>query len=298
MKRGSKIMPDLELYTVFLSTEKSVQEKFHYFIQFYEEKFGIDLESECCTYEDSFSLFLPVVENVVKKGIIYAMLLYPVDAREHLANYVLRNSITTLALDFGNEADEAYLLFAAYIGYLENFDVSFNKGDEYDVLEKYPWINELHKNKGYRTINDFGRSVLEDLYFLGVESCLEKYEICKLFDGYFSTSVFDEYITKDAATFAANNASKALFKKYQMRLLLSDAYARESMNDEGISEFLEEKIEAGDFRLPTSRKERYQIYGDFIDEIGETLRSTEYSNLFFNDKVMTLGKVNPLFFLD
>ncbi len=291
-------MPDLELYTFFLSTEKSVQEKFYYFIQFYEEKFGIDLESESCTYEDSFSLFLPVVENVVKKGIIYAMIVYPVEAREHLANYVLRNSITNLALDFGNETDGAFLLFSAYIGYLENYDVSFNRSDEYDVLEKYPWINDIHKNKGYKTINDFGRSVLEDLYYLGVESSLEKFEICKLFDGYFSTSVFDEFITKDAAPFAVNSASKALFKKYQMRLLLSDAYARESMNDDGISEFLEEKIEAGDFRLPTSRKERYQIYGDFIDEIGETLRSTEYSNLFFNDKVMTLGKVNPLFFLD
>lgn len=291
-------MPDVELYTFILSTEKSVQEKFYHFIQFYGEKFDIDLGNEDCVYEESFSLFLPVIENVIKKGIIYAMLSYPVGMREHLVNYVLRNSITNLALDFVNETDGAYLLFAAYIEYLENYGISFNSNDEHDVMVKFPWINDIHKNKGYKTVNDFGRSVLEDLYYIGVESSLDEDEIGKLIDGYFSTSVFDEFIVKAAPPFAVNDASKALFKKYQMRILLGDAYARESMDDDGISEFLEEKIEAGDFTLPTSRKERYQIYKDFIDEVGDSLRTTEYSNLLFNDKVMTLGKVNPLFFLD
>ncbi len=291
-------MPDAILYEFFLSTKKSIQEKYYYFIQFYEEKFGIDLENEDYMYNDNFSLFFPVVENVVKKGIIYAMLFYPIETRDHLANYILKNSITTLAMDLVNETDEIYILFAAYIEYLKSFNVNFNLNDEHDVLTKYPWINEIGKNKGFKTINDCSRKVLESLYLLGVESSLNEEEIYKIFDGYFSTSVFDEFITKDAVTFAVNSTSKALFKKYQMRLLLSDAYARESMNDDGIGEFLEEKIEAGDFNLPTSRKERYQIYRDFIGEIRYTLRSTEYSNLFFNDKVMTLAKVNPLFFLD
>jgi len=291
-----------------IDTPLSISEALEKYIEFLSRVSGIDFENMDEENDNPFEYKIVnvCVADTLKKAIIAIMTRSNTEEKDEIMTHILSMSIKEISREFIEHTDFARRILSAYFSYLKLKSIGqINTKLEHTLEEKNLWFKNLNTYKGFYTINDMARSVLDSICALALDLEATDEQLGNLFDGYFYTSTFDQFIKSDAPMYAKNKETISIFKLYQMRLIIADAYTRESSSyimeekeETGILEDLEDLIERQDFRLPKSKRLRYLIYKSFYR--GYTLNELDYlyNILGSEDKIETLRPINPLYFLD
>lgn len=225
-------------------------------------------------------------------------------------NFLMSKSIGELTNYFEEISMETFAIFYGYLGYI--IDVQngqITKSTLIYLKRTFPWIEDLKEYKGFITINDKVRKVMSNifdmLYDIGLD---DKAILCSLDDYFANSQPNDFFLSRYAPEFTVDPSSVLTFKKYIVRIMLSDVYlnlkAYEDEDDEYSSDgrlldYIERAIEQNDYRLPHDAEIRKELYIEAIS----CLR-TDYDRQFltsiltFNDEIKKLALANPLYFLD
>lgn len=286
------------------------------------DEFIFYLETECCIdlnlerdirQDDDFTGFdvnlgaLPYyIASTVKKAFIELLRRSHLgDSQTNLINSVLMEGINETCMHFIRGDEIALEILNFYMQYLKNSELGvITPSIEAGLYNSYTWLRNLQDNKGFTTINDYARKVLESIFLMALESGLHENEEFEFIDKYFNSNVFDHFIEIDAPNFYSDELI-LLFKKYQIRLLYADLYRKETARSlynedapSNLSTFLEKIIKNRAYSLPSNKEFRYALYRSFEDEMSEKFISFEQSVLKGSDKIQVLKESNPLYFLD
>lgn len=307
---------DRTIISFFKKSENTSLDVFDYsasefldkYVQFLSNVSGIDFDDIFDEYIDSFKLKIvkSFIGDTLKKAIIASMVGENYGNSDSTVNFIISMGIDRITREFINRTQVAELIMGEYKCYLLRKDLGMiDFCMENEILRRFTLLRRLDTYKGFYTINDMVRLVLDSVCSLALDLEATDEQLGSLFDGYFYTSTFDRFIETDAPMYSKSKNTIQIFKRYQMRLLIADAYTREASSfimeekeETGILEELEDLIERQDFKLPNSKRLRYLIYKSYYR--GYTLNELDYlyNILGSEDKIETLKPINPLYFLD
>jgi hypothetical protein len=261
--------------------------------------------------------------DVIRKALLYC-LLYPSKNAELYVNRILTSDFNNVLLEFeDNECfvKETLLYYTRYI--LQRY---FNKiTDEQIHLteDRYYWIRDLYSRKGFDTLNDLARKVLIDIDEALLDVCAQKEEYDKTFDTYFS-DVEDTYFLYQVFPSIKKDEIEG-FKKYQMRIVVADAYLylkekaiATQMRDDGDSEYefseediiteeerkllglIEQYILEGNTTILDNSRIRHKLLSYFMEynDVQSFYRDIHHQMMQMTDDIKTLKMINPIYFMD
>ncbi|HBA37684.1 MAG TPA: hypothetical protein DCY94_03090 [Firmicutes bacterium] len=275
---------------------------------FLTDSYGVEYDKDTGDYfvkdEGNFN---EEIANIVRKACL--MLLLEKDSvSEKMINKVLRSNIEMLTVEILGGTDFALSIIEAYVDYVVKVEHYSIISSDYlgKIADKFPWLDEIGDTRGFRTINDMARDVLDCVYGYVTEEPISDLERHALYDRYFMTDAFDHFIESGAEPYSHSKEEIFLFKKYQIRIMFTDLYASLSIDkseDENFSEaellaFLEDEIYAGDFYLPTDPEARYKLLDAYFINMYVFKKEKARRVLEDNDKMKILSMGNPLYFID
>lgn len=224
-------------------------------------------------------------------------------------NFLMSKSIGELTNYFEEKSLETFAIFYGYLGYI--IDVQNGKITKSTLIRlkrTFPWIEDIKEYKGFSTINDKVRKVMSSIFDMLYDIGLDDKAIFYSLDDYFANPRPDYFLSRYAPEYAKDYFTVISFKKYIIRIMLSDVYLNlkahededdEYRSDEKLLDYIERAIEQNDYRLPHDDEIRKELYL----EAASCLR-TDYdrhfltSILVYNDEIKKLELANPLYFLD
>ncbi len=251
-----------------------------------------------------------IIVGITKKALIY-MFSTRDETYDELITEIKNSSINKLVETFYDNSYISYCILKEYLNYLvECFHGVIGYSKVSIIEEDNPWIVELEKNKGFDSLNDKARAVLEDMYEVAIMDDFEGGGFFRILDYYFDTSESEMVLEKYAIEFTHRTDDIKKFKRYQIRIMFADVYkslkacsfgeygesARKRL---AILEDVEGKIFNEDYTLPEDKVIRYDFYRQFYIALKEkTMWDAQTRILEENDCVKILKPVNPLYFLD
>lgn len=248
-----------------------------------------------------------IIADITEKALIY-MFSTRDEAYDELVTEIKNSSINQLVETFYNNSYLAYCILKEYLHYLVECFYGVLGYSKISIIEEdNPWIVDLEKNKGYDSLNDKARAVLEDIFEAFV---MEDGGFFRILDNYFDTFDNEMVLEKYAIEFTHRTDDIKKFKRYQIRIMLADVYrslkacsfgeygenARKRL---AILEDVEGKIFKEDYTLLEDKVIRYEFYRQFYVALKErTMWEAQTRILEENDCVKILKPVNPLYFLD
>ncbi len=248
--------------------------------------------------------------NVTKDALFY-MYHHPTAANTEIINYIASHSIEDISKEFRFQGDMYLKIFLEYLRYLVVASTKdLTKNDEIQIMKDHPWIKKLSTHRGFSTLNDLCRIVLEDIFDTLYDDFIDPKIIFKNLDNYFLKNTVDSSTRKFGPSISSLENLLA-FKYAQTRLILADVYLylkatsiyKESEGEEftesELLSIIEDKIDLEDFTLPSKKADRYKIYGLFFEFLKKSFLRDKYMHILTsNDEIKTLGSINPLYFLD
>lgn len=242
-------------------------------------------------------------------------------------SYITNNHIRTVIANLEKGKDFADTTIKYYIQYLiakHNFILTSDYED--DIFDKYEIITTLDINKGYTTINDLIRRILEDMYgdyYSFNQANIQEEEndisdeLLVTIDEFFFSDKQDTYLL-DNGIDDANKEFIRKLKEYTARIVLADAFldftimkfdcesTDGNLDDYFIQEekeayeFIEAVIESGEYLLPVDAEVRHDIYKHFYfyNRELDLDRKDDLKKMIDGDESEKLLKLNPLCFLE
>jgi len=286
------------------SHERIKQEKMYDITSENDEEMLFD---KYCNYHKE----LKVIE-AIQGACIYALATQD-KIYEHFINEILETDINTTASKVKSHSSFSDETMYLYYKYLKE-RVSNPNFDEIMmfVFEDHDWLSNLDNYKGYTTINDLLRDVLSEICYDHNNSEFITDKCTKELDLYFTTKKHDFYLQERFPQVLDQKTIEA-YKKYQLKLMMADAYTflkyasiKESEyplceEEVEILEELEKAFSTQNFKVFTNFEKRRFLYNEFWVNINDNyinVRRNPIRYLIQIDEAKTLKKANPIYFLE
>ncbi|HBA37685.1 MAG TPA: hypothetical protein DCY94_03095 [Firmicutes bacterium] len=288
-------------------SKDNLQDIWQIIMDFFANKYGFKVDNETGKYSTNDDLNFAIEIEIMIKEACLNCLFERSSHGDKIVNRVLQSSIDMMIDDILYGSDFGLSLLEEYAEYVKRVDDSIITGAvECDLEDKYPWINEIHANRGFKTINDMVREVFYSLWLITYKNRFSEEYQHMIYDLYFLSDKFDYVVEEQAKPYSQSKRDILRFKMYQMRIMIADLYGSLEVNkcnglesfDEELLKFLEEAIEAKRFILPAYPELRYRMYDMYFEEDYSNKVVTIHEELVKKGDVKVLSMANPIYFLD
>ena len=300
----------------------------------YEEEIDEEFEDDCLKKDEEKKRIYAFYLNSYFISIIRDVLTYLIAINEvnkcdekaqNTIKYILEHHIRAVINELRNGGEFTDTMISYYIRYLmakHNFILSSEYEDE--IFDRHDIITKIDINRGYSTINDKIRSMLDSIYDDYYCLNFEPEEDNDISEGLLIT--LDELIFSDIRdTYLVENGIDDrdkryvnYIKNYMLRIILADAFLDLLMikidceqtdgclddfftsEEKEAYDFIEAVIESKKYALPQDLEVRHEIYRHyyFYNRELDLDRTTDLSKLTTQEETAKVLTLNPLIFLE
>lgn len=269
-----------------------------------------DIEKE--VENEEFNIY----SYVIMKAITYFLINRNEDGYVYI-NYILRSEFFDIVDELIAGEKISNFIIKNYMRYLiAKAYGTITDEDCEKVFDKYPWLDDLSYNRGFKSLNDKARVILLHMVDALEEIDTAPDKIYEELDNYFSDGK-SNYFMKVEFPDLSNERDIINFKRYQFKLILADSYLSlkgwdlqandgdaEStipLNEEEahILTLLEDAILNDDYSRIKNLEIIHSLYNYFlIYNVDNIVRQTHTELLDAHDSIHILKMVNPIYFMD